>query len=448
MSLICNNCGGENNSEARYCRHCGIEFDHNEIVTNNTGDLSSSDAILNESISSEDASNESQEVSQGILSMNGDSSIKAADSEAEILEDGIVLDDRYRIIGLIKENLENYVYEAEDLLRCGRCNFEQTESGLTYCENCGSELLDKAKILVKMPHADKAINEQLIQDGKLDYSIIVPDTIQEKVKQEDEEPLKMIVGFQSNPGRIREINEDSLLVIRLDSTSESGYLAALGFYAIADGIGGHEAGEIASQLAVRSLSAGVMENLFIPEMRADSIDHNSLESKIKDIVQTANLSILSRRNIVNKEVDMGCTLTAAFIKNDSAIVANIGDSRTYLMRSGELSQITKDHSIVSNMMESGEIHSAETITHDQRGVIYRSLGEKEDLEIDIYSLELSKGDRLLLCCDGLWEMVHEQLLKEVMLERSNPQSACDRMVEMANLAGGDDNISVIIVNIE
>jgi protein phosphatase len=162
----------------------------------------------------------------------------------------------------------------------------------------------------------------------------------------------------------------------------------------------------------------------------------------------ANRAILDLRKQAATEINMGCTLTAALVCGLQAIVVNVGDSRTYLMRQGQLSQVTRDHSVVARLVEQGYISKDEIYTHNQKSVIYRSLGDRPDLEIDSYRLDLLSGDRLLLCSDGLWEMVRDPLIEEVLLERYDPQQACDRLVEMANLSGGEDNISVVVINID
>jgi serine/threonine protein phosphatase PrpC len=117
---------------------------------------------------------------------------------------------------------------------------------------------------------------------------------------------------------------------------------------------------------------------------------------------------------------------------------------------GTLSQITQDHSIVARLLSQNLIQPEEVYTHEQKSVIYRSLGDKPDLEIDdsLFEITLEPGDRLVLCCDGLWEMVPESFMEDVLLEFFDPQAACDKLVEMANQAGGDDNISVIVVNVQ
>jgi serine/threonine protein phosphatase PrpC len=118
------------------------------------------------------------------------------------------------------------------------------------------------------------------------------------------------------------------------------------------------------------------------------------------------------------------------------------------MRNGELSQITRDHSMIAKLVEQGLLPPDAVYTHEQKGVIYRSLGDRSNLEVDIFQLELEVGDRLLLCSDGLWDMVRDPYIEDTLLQYYDPQQACEHLVESANLAGGEDNISVVVVDIQ
>jgi protein phosphatase len=142
---------------------------------------------------------------------------------------------------------------------------------------------------------------------------------------------------------------------------------------------------------------------------------------------------------------MGTTLTAALIVDGRAVVANVGDSRTYLWRDEALEQITRDHSLVATLVAAGRLEPEAVYTHDQKGMIYRSVGEAADLRVDMFALSLRPGDRLVLCSDGLWEMVRDEGLAAALRAEADSQAACDRLVDEANRAGGEDNISVLVV---
>ena len=131
----------------------------------------------------------------------------------------------------------------------------------------------------------------------------------------------------------------------------------------------------------------------------------------------------------------------------TAYIANVGDSRTYLFRDGQLKLITQDHSLVGSMVEAGIIKQEEIYTHPQRNIIYRSLGNQQKLKVDLFQKRLQRGDRLLLCSDGLWEMVRDREMAKIMQNAPNSQIACQQLIKAANANGGKDNIGVVIVSL-
>ena len=145
---------------------------------------------------------------------------------------------------------------------------------------------------------------------------------------------------------------------------------------------------------------------------------------------------------------MGTTLTAAFVRDDRLFLAHVGDCRAYRWNADGLEQLTTDHSVVASMIASGQAAPEEIYTHPHRSVIYRCIGDKPLVEVDTDVLPLAPGDRLVLCCDGLWEMIRNEGIEDVLMQEADPQRACDLMVQRANAAGGDDNISVIVVQVE
>jgi protein phosphatase len=229
------------------------------------------------------------------------------------------------------------------------------------------------------------------------------------------------VGSRTDVGRIRAHNEDSLLV-------------APPLYVIADGMGGHAAGEVASELAVHTL-----ENARITDTAPEAL---------KDAVTEANSAIIkSAREGIGK-VGMGTTLTAAVIVEDRLLIAQVGDSRAYLLQDGQLRRLTRDHSFVEDLVCAGKITAEEARVHPSRSVITRALGSDPVVQPDLYEVRVCASDRLLLCSDGLNSMLDAPTLRELLLENPDPQSAADALVEAANEAGGHDNVTVIVVDID
>ena len=148
-----------------------------------------------------------------------------------------------------------------------------------------------------------------------------------------------------------------------------------------------------------------------------------------------------------RDNDMGTTVTVALVIDWALYLAHVGDCRAYRWGQDGLQQLTTDHSIVAGMVAAGTIEPEEIYTHPQRSVIYRSIGDRPAVEVDLSTLSLYPDDRLVLCCDGLWEMIRNEGIEDVLLRESDPQTACEIMVEQANRAGGSDNISVIIVQL-
>jgi protein phosphatase len=149
-----------------------------------------------------------------------------------------------------------------------------------------------------------------------------------------------------------------------------------------------------------------------------------------------------------KGSDLGSTVTAALVIGDVVTVASVGDSRTYLLRGGRLEQLTQDHSLVARLVEANVIEPEEVRSHPQRNQIYRCLGHDETVEVDTFVKQLEADDVLVLCSDGLWEMARNEEIQRIIEGSRNPQRGCDKLIEAANRAGGDDNIAVIVVEMQ
>lgn len=228
--------------------------------------------------------------------------------------------------------------------------------------------------------------------------------------------MKVEVGFATDIGRVRERNEDSVLV-------------EPPLYVVADGMGGHRGGDVASQIAVETME------------RLETDDRGSLADHVRD----ANRAVWERSVEDQRLTGMGTTVTAIRIDGESIALAHVGDSRAYLLREGLLRQLTTDHTLVARMVQSGEITEEEAEVHPHRNVMTRALGTDERVEVDEESLLLQDDDVLLLCSDGLYGMVTEDQIQAILEHSDAPQQAADRLVKAANRAGGVDNISVVVL---
>ncbi len=259
-------------------------------------------------------------------------------------------------------------------------------------------------------------------------------------------PLWVRVGAASHEGMVRELDEDSLLTLDLRMV-QNGKGRSWGLYIVADGMGGHAAGEVASGLAIRGAAEVVMSAYLTPTLDADTPYE---EARLKEIVRKA---ILQANEYVLREArargnDMGTTITMALVAGDRAVIGNIGDSRTYLYRDGALRRISKDHSLVMRLVELGQITDDDVYTHPQRNAVLRSLGDKNEIEVDLFSERLRPGDTLFLCSDGQWEMTHDPQMTEIIGANDDPQAACDALIVAANAAGGEDNVTSVLVRFE
>lgn len=275
---------------------------------------------------------------------------------------------------------------------------------------------------------------------------------------------KLEAAALANPGREREFNEDRVWA-QVYAASEQ---EPIGLFIVCDGIGGHMGGEVASHWAVEAIKHELADLFYKPDPRAtvqlpkeelDAIlegddptrlsDARKIEARIVQAIRKANQVVYDyAQQKPKKAADAGTTVTMAVVNGSRAIIANVGDSRTYLIRDGVLRRITKDHSLVASLVASGKIQPEEVYSHPQRNLIFRSLGQKRNVEVDTYWEVLNSGDTMLLCSDGLWEMVQDENIMAKLIKKSNtPDQACQMLVEAANTAGGEDNIGVVVVRV-
>jgi PPM family protein phosphatase len=237
--------------------------------------------------------------------------------------------------------------------------------------------------------------------------------------------MRLVFAAATDVGRMRKNNEDS-------------YLSTQPVAAVADGMGGHSAGEVASAIAIEELAAlgsrGPWEN------------ETAATDDLKQAILRANRRIREMAAGDRKLNGMGTTLVALLEDGDMVHVANVGDSRGYLLRQGELSQVTVDHSLVQELVDDGRLSPEDAERHPQRSVITRALGIDSEVEFDLFTYKLQVGDRLLLCSDGLSDVVEPAQIRNVLLRVRNSHQAARKLVTVANEQGGPDNITVIVVD--
>jgi protein phosphatase len=240
----------------------------------------------------------------------------------------------------------------------------------------------------------------------------------------------------TNQGRVRSSNQDAY-----------GVLNDLGIWLVADGMGGRAGGEVASRIAVESVTNSVGGGAQGVTPRAK--DPDTISQVLRNAVQAANRAIRAEAGRRPNLLGMGTTLVVVAILSEPhpmAVIANIGDSRAYLLRSGRLMPLTKDHSVVEESLRTGLISEAEASVHPLRHVLTRALGTELEVEPDITVWRLYSDDVLLLCTDGLTKMLDDNRIRDILAAYGErPTQACDSLVEAANNVGGDDNVTVVIV---
>jgi serine/threonine protein phosphatase PrpC len=234
---------------------------------------------------------------------------------------------------------------------------------------------------------------------------------------------------------VRELNEDDFgtpetMGISLDLVEQKGRL-----YAVADGMGGHAAGEVASRQAISTL--------FKEYYASPSAE---ITKRMKEAIETANAEVHAQASLDRAKAGMGTTLVAAVLQGDDLYVANVGDSRTYLVREQRIEQITRDHSWVNEQVQAGIITEQEAREHLYRNIITRSLGTKPDVDIDFFQRKLQLGDVLVLCCDGLSNEVEDDEIARTV-STNGAQESVQALIDLANQRGGPDNITTIVVRI-
>ncbi|MBI6547069.1 MAG: Stp1/IreP family PP2C-type Ser/Thr phosphatase, partial [Cyanobacteria bacterium NC_groundwater_1444_Ag_S-0.65um_54_12] len=253
------------------------------------------------------------------------------------------------------------------------------------------------------------------------------------------------VGSCSDVGMVRKVNEDSLAVLELGFTTQ-GQRSGLGLYVCADGMGGVNAGEIASALAVDEVTSHVQNSLAnLGEGNEDLA--SDIRHHLQQAVKNANTRVYETGRYDAELTGMGTTITGALVFGQNVFVAHVGDSRCYVINKESIDKITRDHSLVGRLVEIGQLTPEQAANHPQRNLIYRSIGTYPNVEVDLYQRPLKVGDWLLLCSDGLTGHVADEELQSIISQAKDPYQAAQRLVNLANQRGGEDNITVLLVQL-
>lgn len=248
------------------------------------------------------------------------------------------------------------------------------------------------------------------------------------------------VGYLTDVGNVRTNNEDSLLAIEVLRAFESKPTSTV-LCAVADGVGGSQKGEVASRLTLQTLAVRASEHIIRGEDKG-------LSESLRTCIENSNDAVVKYGMGHRESEGLATTIVATFIEGRSAYVAHVGDSRAYLVNRGEIRQLTKDHSEVQELMDAGKVPPDQARHYPGRNIITRAVGASTDIQVAVSTVTLAPGDRILLCSDGLWEPVTDAEIHSIVMQSSDPQYACAKLVTLAKDRGGKDNITVVIVELQ
>ena len=235
----------------------------------------------------------------------------------------------------------------------------------------------------------------------------------------------MNMSARTDKGQVRSVNEDNFYVSDGDFT----------YLVVADGMGGHKGGQTASKMAIENVK------MFLCESRMKN--NANIKEALLQCVENVNLAIYKKASLDDELAGMGTTLVILYKDRDTAYIANVGDSRCYLVRDGNIKQITKDHSVVQELFDKGKIERKDMRTHPNKNMITRAVGTNFSVKCDIYELSIEKNDGFILCSDGLSNMLEDEEILNAYMNSSDTEDCVDKLIKKANEAGGTDNITVI-----
>jgi serine/threonine protein phosphatase PrpC len=406
-----------------------------------------------------------QEKSEAMEMPSDQPDTPASTNGFQVLSVGTNLLGRYEVTQVISETPQEHVYQVTDhqgYQHCWNCGSEQNTEEDEYCTECGASLLNVSYIMHEYStEQSEEASEGHGEDSHVLQGTIVNTFIEQGHTYVIEQPqaaqspfpngVQLLAAANSDAGDVRrsEPNEDSTLVLFLQRVHES-ISAPLGVFIVADGLGGHDNGQVASRMTINIIAERMGRELLAEPLTAEKdgepaqpFDEEALKSIFRSAIEDANVALCQKNQ--QDKTDMGSTITGFMVVGEHAHIINVGDSRTYMLRGKQLYQLTTDHSLVGQLVAGGLIEPDDVYTHPQRSQIYRSLGDKPNVQIDIFEQQLNPGDILLSCSDGAWEMVRNPQIESILANAPDPQTACTQLIEAANANGGEDNISAVIV---
>jgi PPM family protein phosphatase len=258
--------------------------------------------------------------------------------------------------------------------------------------------------------------------------------------EDPQSPLTQDIGWGVDKGVVRESNEDSVATVTLNQANADA-LHSVGVYAVADGMGGHAAGDIASKLAVRTAIRQLISD--VTEIDDDMPD--SYRQWLENAVTVANRVV--HHTAQEDGTHMGSTLVMAVVVGQAVHIVNVGDSRAYLISAQGIRQVTHDQSFVQALVDNGTITPEQAASHPGRNVLTQAIGSHEEVVADLYNETLEADESLLLCSDGLWDMLGDEEIARIVRAADSPRAACQALVDACNAAGGHDNIAAVLVRL-
>jgi len=406
-----------------------------------------------------------QEKSEAMQMPSDQPDTPASTNGFQVLSVGTNLLGRYEITQVFSETPQEHVYQVIDhqgYQHCWNCGSEQNAEGDEFCIDCGASMLNVPYIM----HEYSTEQSEEASDGHGEDAHVLQGTIVNTFIEQGhtyviEQPqavqspfpngVQLLAASNSDAGNVRrsEPNEDSTLVLFLQRVHESISVPS-GVFIVADGLGGHDNGQVASRMTINIIAERMVRELLAEPLTAEKdeepaqpFDEEALKSVFLSAIEDANAALCQKNQ--QDKTDMGSTITGFMLVGEHAHIINVGDSRTYMLRAKQLYQLTTDHSLVAQLVAGGLIEPDDVYTHPQRSQIFRSLGDKPNVQVDLFEQQLNPGDILISCSDGLWEMVRNPQIESMLTGAPDPQTACSQLIEAANTNGGEDNISAVIV---